>query len=349
MARRTASLAALALATACSGAAPGSSATITVGRQQLAAAGVSTVGQALREAGVSLPGGELLSLRTHRPLRTDGVGGVVLVDGRPAEEVSAVRAGEVISVESGGDRIEPAEVVTEPVLPNRGLASLRRGGRPGELRVVRGAVSHEVVSSQVVVRPYDGRLLSPSPVALTFDDGPSPQWTPPLLRLLAHAHVHATFCLVGRQAAKYPALVRAIVAGGHTLCNHTWDHDERLSTRSPADVLREITRAQAAITSASGGVAPAFFRAPGGAWSPEVESVARSQHLTPLMWDVDPRDWARPGTPHVIGAVVASIRPGSIVLLHDGGGKRDQTVAAVSDLLVRLPRYRYQFQVPQPV
>jgi peptidoglycan/xylan/chitin deacetylase (PgdA/CDA1 family) len=349
--RRVATLAVFALLAACSG---GSGTalprpTITVAGEAVPSSGVSTVAQALREAGVAIPAGQLLSIRTHRPLGPDAHAGRVLVNGLPALVAAPVQPGQVITVEDGGDVTEAIETVALAVPANNGIASLRRGARPGRLRVVRGAVSHEVVSRRELAKPYDGSLLSARPVALTFDDGPQPVYTPKILDMLARAHVHATFCLIGRQAAQYPALVRAIVAGGHTLCNHTWDHDEGLNNRSEAQILKEMSKAQAAITQASGGIAPKFFRAPGGAWSPQVELLARRLHLTPLKWTVDPRDWARPGPGHIISVVMHSLRPGGIVLLHDGGGKREQTLSALHYLLVRLPAYKYRFQVPQPV
>src|SRR3954453_22685509 len=79
-------------------------------------------------------------------------------------------------------------------------------------------------------------------VALTFDDGPDPTWTPRVLRLLATANVHATFCLIGWEAAAYPNLVRAIVRGGHALCDHTWDLDLHLAQRKPARIQDDLTR-----------------------------------------------------------------------------------------------------------
>lgn len=347
MSRRTATFVALALLAGCS-AGGGRQATIDVGGRPVPAAGVATVGQALREAGVRLPAGQLLSIKTHRPLGPDRKAGRVLVNGLPSQVASPIEPGAVITVEDGGDVTEPVETVTVPVPANNGLASLHRAARPGLLRVVRGAVSHEVLSSTVVRTPYDGVLVSARPVALTFDDGPNPVWTPRILAALAAAHVRATFCIIGRQAQQYPALVKAIVAGGHTLCNHTWDHDERLAQRSEAAIVKEIGKAQAAITQASGGVAPVFFRAPGGSWSAQDMLIARRMHLTPLKWDVDPSDWAKPGVARIIQNVMTRVRPGSIVLLHDGGGKREQTLAALNYFLARLPAYRYSFAVPLP-
>ena len=343
MSRRAAPLVALALVAACSGS---GQATIRVAGQPIAAMGVGTVAQALKVAGVQVPAGQLLSVKTHRPLGPDRRAGQVLVNGLPSQVASPVEPGAVITVQGGGDVTEPVETVTIGVPANGGVASLRRASRPGLLRVTRGAVSHEVLTSRVLRKPYDGVLVSARPVALTVDDGPNPVWTPRILQALAAAHAHATFCLIGRQAQQYPALVRAIVAGGHTLCNHTWDHDERLAQRPVADITKELSKAQAAITQASGGVAPRFFRAPGGSWSAQDMLIARRLHLTPLKWSVDPRDWAKPGTARVIGVVMATVRPGSIVLLHDGGGNRDQTLAALRYFLRRLPAYRYAFAVP---
>lgn len=183
-------------------------------------------------------------------------------------------------------------------------------------------------------------------VALTFDDGPDPTWTPKVLSLLAHAHVRATFCLIGREAAAHPRLVRAIVGGGHILCDHTWDHDLALPSRSSAQIRSDIARARTAITSASHGVAPRYFRAPGGNWSAGVEAEARRESMKPLSWTVDPRDWARPGTGAILDTIHAELRPGGVVLMHDGGGDRSQTVAALSVLLRQLPAMGYHAVLP---
>ena len=94
------------------------------------------------------------------------------------------------------------------------------------------------------------------------------------------------------------------------------------------------------------GVVPRFFRAPGGSWSPTVEAQARRLHLVPLKWNVDPRDWSRPGKIAILSTVYEQIRPGSVILLHDGGGDRAQTLAALQVLLKRLPAMGYRFVLP---
>jgi peptidoglycan/xylan/chitin deacetylase (PgdA/CDA1 family) len=309
----------------------------------VAASGVSTVAQALVAAGLSVPAGRLLSVE-HTVLRSNGRPGQVLLDGQPVTGAGPVRSGDHITVRRGPDTVEPTETVTVP-LPPPTDAGLYVGSRPGLARVVRGVVSHELVSSRTLTAPRLGRLLRPGAVALTFDDGPDPTWTPQVLALLAHAHVHATFCLIGREAAAHPELVRAIVAGGHRLCDHTYDHDEYLPTDTPKRRDTEISGAYRAITDAAG-VAPLFFRAPGGNWSPAVEAEAHREGMTPLRWSVDPRDWSRPGTARILSTVYRQVRPGGIILMHDGGGDRSQTLAALRELLTRLPAMGYAFVLP---
>ncbi|GAA3250313.1 hypothetical protein GCM10010532_096940 [Dactylosporangium siamense] len=110
-------------------------------------------------------------------------------------------------------------------------------------------------------------------VALTFDDGP---WedTPAVLDLLAQHHIKATFCMVGRQVAAHAALVQRMAAEGHTLCNHTWSHDEMLPSR-PADRIRtELQRTNDAIHAVVPGAPIRYYRAPGGNFTPQVVSVA---------------------------------------------------------------------------
>lgn len=173
-------------------------------------------------------------------------------------------------------------------------------------------------------------------VALTIDDGPHPVWTPKVLDLLAKYHVHATFCLIGEQVQEYPDLVRRIVADGNTLCDHTWDHDENLPSRSTGVIRREIQSTYDAIVQASGGVQPVYYRAPGGNWGGQVTEVARDLGLTSLNWSVDPVDWSRPGTQKIISVVLSKTEPGDVILMHDGGGNRQQSLDALRVILPTL-------------
>ncbi|HEY3008327.1 MAG TPA: polysaccharide deacetylase family protein [Micromonosporaceae bacterium] len=186
------------------------------------------------------------------------------------------------------------------------------------------------------------RVTGSADIALTFDDGPSPTWTPKVLDLLRANRVKATFCLVGAQVHKYPALVARIVREGHVLCNHSWIHDVKLGGRPAAAIRADLVRTNAEIRKAVPGAKIAFFRQPGGRWTPAVVTIVRALGMIPLGWDVDPRDWEKPPARTIQQRVLTGVRPGSIVLLHDGGGDRTQTLAACRSLLTQL-RGRFHF------
>jgi peptidoglycan/xylan/chitin deacetylase (PgdA/CDA1 family) len=175
-------------------------------------------------------------------------------------------------------------------------------------------------------------------VALTFDDGPDPVQTPKILEMLAAYRVKATFCLVGEQVEKHPEIVRDIVAAGHTLCNHTWDHNLTIGKDKPAVIAADLSRTSQEIHNAVPGVEIPFFRAPGGNFSDRLVQVAYAAGMTSLYWEVDPRDWDhKQGTDDaehvekVVDDVRATVRPGSIVLSHDFN--QPDTISAYERLL----------------
>ncbi|MFY1689551.1 polysaccharide deacetylase family protein [Plantactinospora sp. WMMB782] len=187
--------------------------------------------------------------------------------------------------------------------------------------------------------PYGARVSTGGPqVALTFDDGPDPRYTPQALAALREYHVKATFCLVGENAQAHPDLVRAIVADGHTLCNHTWRHDTDLGKRPATSIRADLERTSQAIRAAVPEARIGYFRQPGGAWTARVVEVARQLGMTSVHWAVDPQDWTRPSAATIATRVSTGIAPGSIVLLHDGGGNRQSTMVALYWLLPELAR-----------
>jgi peptidoglycan/xylan/chitin deacetylase (PgdA/CDA1 family) len=171
-------------------------------------------------------------------------------------------------------------------------------------------------------------------IALTIDDGPDPRYTPQILDLLRRNKVQATFSLIGEHVHTYPDLVRQIAGEGHSVCNHTMTHPQPFSHRPPEVILRQITDAQSVIVEA-GVKAPTLFRSPGGDWSAGVLATAAKLAMIPLDWDIDPRDWSRPGTAAVTARLLAA-RPGDILLCHDGGGNRAATVASLRVVLPTL-------------
>ena len=184
----------------------------------------------------------------------------------------------------------------------------------------------------------------PKVIALTIDDGPSPVYTPQILKLLDKYQVTATFSMIGLQVDAYPGMAREVAAAGHMIANHTWSH-RNLAVLAPVTIADQINRATDAIHTVTGRV-PTLFRAPYGAWSPAILQRCAQTGMTPLDWSVDPRDWSRPGVASIVGNIMHNTKTGSIILEHDGGGNRSQTVAALKIVLPRLLAAGYQFTTP---
>ncbi|MFG1809475.1 polysaccharide deacetylase family protein [Streptomyces sp. NPDC049040] len=184
-------------------------------------------------------------------------------------------------------------------------------------------------------------------VNITIDDGPDPQWTPQVLAVLKQHHVHATFCMIGPQAKAHPDLVRRVVAEGHRLCDHTVTHDESMDHKPFAYQQKEIMDAFAMIEDASGGAPVQYYRAPGGAFTPASRALAAQHGMRPLGWNIDTKDFTRPGVGTIVATLKSEIHNGPTILFHDGGGERSQTVAALDRSLTWLAHQGYAFSFPK--
>ena len=196
------------------------------------------------------------------------------------------------------------------------------------------------------------KLTDSHTVALTFDDGPDPRWTPRILEILQRHGAVATFCMVSSNTVGHEALVKQVVAAGMRLCDHSRTHDEQLPDRDKERIDDEVVGAEATLSTAAGGAPVEWFRAPGGNWSTEVAELSAEHGMQPLSWNVDPRDWERPGADAIVAAVQQQILQqapdGPIVLLHDGGGSREETVEALEKLIPWLAEQGYRFGFPVP-
>jgi peptidoglycan/xylan/chitin deacetylase (PgdA/CDA1 family) len=175
-------------------------------------------------------------------------------------------------------------------------------------------------------------------VALTFDDGPDPVYTPRLLAQLRQHGVKATFCLVGSRVQRYPEIVRQIVAGGHTLCNHTWRHSVDLRKKSIKVITHDLEQTNHAIATAVPGVKVRYFRAAGGAFGKRLVRLASKLGMRSLYWSVDTRDWehrrfgrGRTMVRHIVSILYGATRRGSIILAHDLN--KPDTLAAFGEVL----------------
>ena len=180
-------------------------------------------------------------------------------------------------------------------------------------------------------------------VSLTFDDGPNPIDTLRLLTVLRRHRIAAVFLLCGEQVEAHPEVVRRIVADGHRLGNHSMHHDD-MTTWSPERIEADLRETNEAIRRAVPQARIRYFRAPYGAWGASPE-VAAALGMQPLGWRLAVGDWEPPGTDELVRRP-RRVTPGAVVLLHDGGGDRSQSVAAVDRVAPVLRARRWRFALP---
>jgi polysaccharide deacetylase family sporulation protein PdaB len=194
----------------------------------------------------------------------------------------------------------------------------------------RGEVVWEVSTDQKVI-------------ALTFDDGPDPDNTPQILELLKQYHAKATFFVLGSRVEQYPELAKREVLEGHELANHTYGHPGMIGI-SAEHLREELDKAQRSVQSVTGTTLK-IFRPPGGVYNDTVVNTARTAGYMVVMWswNQDTRDWSNPGVKRIVNRVISNAHNGGIVLFHDSGGARSQTVAALEQILPELKKRGYVF------
>jgi peptidoglycan/xylan/chitin deacetylase (PgdA/CDA1 family) len=189
-----------------------------------------------------------------------------------------------------------------------------------------GRISGELVSTRY---RSVGTAHRPPEVALTFDDGPWPWSTRAILRELRRLHVQATFFMVGYLAERYPGIVRDVMRAKMSIGDHSWSHPMHFRDLPPRRIKTEVAR-PARLLRDRYGARVTLFRPPGGSFDLHVVNVARSAGMRVVNWDVDPQDYEPGATAsRIVRSVLRSVGPGSIVLMHDGGGDRAATVKAV--------------------
>lgn len=181
-------------------------------------------------------------------------------------------------------------------------------------------------------------------MVLTFDDGPDPRYTPGILDTLARYGVRAVFFVCGEMAAENRDLLRRMAAEGHVIGNHTWTHPLIPRLSRPA-LVSEIGRTSEVVQKTVG-EAPVWFRAPFGAWNRAAFEIGAELGMEPLAWTVDTLDWKEPGTTTIISRVLEGAGPGVIVLSHDAGGDRSQSVRALGSYLPQLLARGYRMTLP---
>ena len=290
----------------------------------------TTLGRLVEDLHLHVHGGRLLSVSGAVLSHYDDPGRILL-NGGVGYSSTTLRDGDAIRLINGKDRTEGTRRILVDLGQRVGNPEHTLDTYPTTRVTVMGAVSGEVVSVTYLSR---GRGVAPNAVALTFDDGPWPVDTEHVMAVLKRFHVPATFFMVGYLAARYPDLVHEVRRAGFQIENHSFDHpvSPPLADLSEKKITSEIVDTNAALK--PDGVRPTLFRPPGGSYNDFVVQEARTLGMRVVLWNVDPKDWESSRTAKQVSrAVLAQVQPGSIILLHDGGGDAAHTIKALPSII----------------
>lgn len=254
---------------------------------------------------------------------------------------------QLLPVRPGFGSVPAVEIAGAAARTPSALARLERSrgtqtGREPELEAWIAGAAAETAELTAAGRCLSHRDRDRKEIALTFDDGPQPENTGRVLDVLERYGVPATFFCVGMNARAHPDLLVRMREQGHGFGNHTWSHPFLPELTRP-QLKEQIERTQEAVAEAAGVAAPTLFRPPYGARTPQVLDWLAESGLRIALWDVVPDDWSMPGAGTVADIILDQARPGSVVLLHDGGGDRTQTVEALPAVIEGLLDRGYRF------
>lgn len=283
--------------------------------------------------------GDVLAIGSGRPMKTHLGGHAVSPD-------AVLTDGAVVLVAHGENTLEGIAAKTEAipfktVVEGSGaIVHLAQLGNAGERTLYLGMSSRKQAAVFTLSAPHN-EILQRTPtakdgqklVALTFDDGPG-KWTQSVLDALAAKHVPATFFVLGSSAAGNTAMIRKLRDAGHEVENHTWGHPQ-LDKLTPDQIRSQIARTEAVIGPSR------FLRPPYGAYNATVAGVATSMGYRLALWTVDTLDWKNRDADAIFAHVKSETKPGAIILMHDGGLERSQTVAAIPKIVDWLLRNGY--------
>lgn len=337
-------------------------ASITLNGSSIDVGGGKTLSDALHASGIKPKPGDLVAVDGSVIEEGKGEPFHATINGEATDDINAkLTSGDVVELGDGSPIEEPSETV-EAAIPftheeeGRGPIHLIEGeGADGMKRTKTGSISGAVVE-EVTQEPVNALRRNVSPdvgedkvVALTFDDGPWPESTAAVLDVLAENGAKATFFTVGNRIdGEGVDLVKRAAAEGHQICTHSYDHaagdgkSVNLGYMKPEDQVAEVQKGYEAIEAATDTEASHVFRAPGGNYGEDVMRNVGPLVSAEIGWNIDSQDWRKPG----VGAIVDQIKsawPGAIILMHDGGGDRSQTVEALKEALPYLKSQGYRF------
>lgn len=337
-------------------------ASITLNVSSIDVGGGKTLNDALHASGIKPKPGDLVAVDGSVIEEGKGEPFHATINGEATDDINAkLTSGDVVELGDGSPIEEPSETV-EAAIPftheeeGRGPIHLIEGeGADGMKRTKTGSISGAVVE-EVTQEPVNALRRNVSPdvgddkvVALTFDDGPWPESTAAVLDVLAENGAKATFFTVGNRIdGEGVDLVKRAAAEGHQICTHSYDHaagdgkSVNLGYMKPEDQVAEVQKGYEAIEAATGTEASHVFRAPGGNYGEDVMRNVGPLVSAEIGWNIDSQDWRKPGVSAIVDQI-KSAWPGAIILMHDGGGDRSQTVEALKEALPYLKSQGYRF------
>ncbi len=268
--------------------------------------------------------------------------------------------GDEIEIDDGEDKMEDfTEEVIEvaPPVVIEGTGAVHRYANTGsagkgtkKVGAVSGIVQMHTESDPVTetMERFNVDTGGDKVIALTFDDGPWPTYTEQILQILGDNNAKATFFTVGNCIGKLKDTVKRASDAGHQICTHSWDHASgsgqgvNLDYMTDDEQREEIAKGMQAISDATGAEASKVVRVPGGNLSENTAKILREFATSEIGWNIDTNDWRRPGA-SVVSARIQAATPGDIILMHDGGGDRSQTVEALREALPILRGQGYRF------
>lgn len=333
--------------------------TVTINGSSYELRGAKTMQTALKTSGLPINPGDFISLNGNILEKSAGEPFSAMVnDTQTADPNYRLRDGDVINVTDGEDIVEEYDAVQEGIPYSASIAGVGavhkfEPGEEGVLEVRTGRVSGETVEKQVsapvdvMCMEYNLNTGNDKVIALTFDDGPSSEYTAAVLDILAENDVKATFFVIGTEVEAYPELVEREAAEGHQVCTHSYDHADPVggtdvSLMDAKGQVDEIVHGYETITNVLGGEASRVIRAPGGNLSSDMVMNLQPYVDYEIGWNIDTEDWTLPGSEAIYQAII-SAEPGDIILCHDGGGDRSQTVDAIRRAIPYLKSKGYTF------
>lgn len=319
----------------------------------------STLADIYEQLGLNTRPGNYVSVGGNLLQEDGGYHYSVTLDGKELSPQEAdeyrLRGGEQIAFGDGGDRTEDYDIEyreTQPKLVFEGsvgaVSFIKQWGAVGKQEIRTGKDSGETVDGDWVdelkdcivvtknIAPADGQKL----VALTFDDGPAATYTEAYLDILAEHDAKATFFNLSSNEEQLPELARKVAESGNQLCSHTNQHLD-LTTLGQEELIAEITSARETIASLTG-VDTTVIRPPYGSFNQSCWLMSQGAMTVSVLWNQDTVDWSQPGSDAIVENALAGVQPGSIILMHDGGGERSQDIEALPQIIESLQKDGYK-------